>query len=317
MRRQLGFVEQSTDMHARRSGRGPSNGVRTRRKQPDDDSFRSPACRQNHGKFAGSPEPTAAHESLFFGWSNFQLSGDRVQQRCRYYFLRSESLPGKLCVANVATLTTADSLLLPGQVEVTAKTPGLTPLFATIGNVNSVPIYFTTCPVQSITLAVTTASSTSRTITPTIFDTSGVADHRNSADLEFVQLRFRERERRGGNWIFDWRRRHHHRLLHSAHLQYRLRPVVADLPRECRERCRACVRRRQLRTSTVYVSSDSCGTTDGCINMIVPVTSPANTVGNFIPLSATPNSLVFNGAGTTAYLGTNSSLLGSVGLASA
>src|SRR5580704_19126189 len=76
-------------------------------------------------------------------------------------------------VANVATLTTADSLLLPGQVEVTAKTPGLTPLFATIGNVNSVPIYFTTCPVQSITLAVTTSSSTSRTITPTIFDTLG------------------------------------------------------------------------------------------------------------------------------------------------
>src|SRR5580700_4770059 len=66
-------------------------------------------------------------------------------------------------VTNVATLNTSDPALLPGQVEVTAKVPGLTPLFATIGNVNSLPIYFTTCPVQSITLAVTGATSTSKT----------------------------------------------------------------------------------------------------------------------------------------------------------
>ena len=74
---------------------------------------------------------------------------------------------------SVATLNSTAPALLPGQVEVTAKVPGLTSLFATIGTVNSLPTAFTTCPVQSITLAATTASSTSTTITPTVFDSLG------------------------------------------------------------------------------------------------------------------------------------------------
>ncbi len=53
-------------------------------------------------------------------------------------------------ITNVATLSTTATGLLQGQVQVTAKVPGLTPLFATIGNVDSVPLNFTTCAVQSI-----------------------------------------------------------------------------------------------------------------------------------------------------------------------
>jgi len=69
------------------------------------------------------------------------------------------------------------------------------------------------------------------------------------------------------------------------------------------------------KSATVYVSSTSCGTTDGCFSTVVPITAPANTLGTFLSLPATPNSLVFNRLGTKAYLGTNSGLLGSVGLA--
>jgi WD40 repeat protein len=69
------------------------------------------------------------------------------------------------------------------------------------------------------------------------------------------------------------------------------------------------------KSATVYVSSSSCGTTDGCFSTIVPITAPANTVGNFITLPTTPNSLVFNPLGSKAYLGTDSGLFGSVGMA--
>lgn len=216
-------------------------------------------------------------------------------------------------VANVATLTAADSLLLPGQVEVTAKTPGLTPLFATIGNVNSVPIYFTTCPVQSITLAVTTSSSTSRTITPTIFDTLGLQitgipltwSSSNSGSVSVTGGVATGSSTGGGATIIG--------SCTPPTCNIGFAPSLPIYPENV-VNVVVPVSGMTTPTSTVYVSSDSCGTTDGCINMIVPVTSPANTVGNFTPLSATPNSLVFNGVGSTAYLGTNSSLLGSVGV---
>ncbi|HXM62124.1 MAG TPA: WD40 repeat domain-containing protein [Terriglobales bacterium] len=218
-------------------------------------------------------------------------------------------------VANVATLTTADSLLLPGQVEATAKTPGITPLFATIGNVNSVPIYFTTCPVQSISLAVTTSSSTSRTITPTIFDTLGLQitgipltwSSSNSGSISVTAGGVATGSSSGG----------------AATIVASCTPPTCNigfapsLPIYPENVVNLVVAPTGTTTgtATVYVSSDSCGTTDGCFNMIAPITSPANTVGNFVALAATPNSLVFNGQGSIAYLGTNSGLLGSAGLA--
>jgi len=69
------------------------------------------------------------------------------------------------------------------------------------------------------------------------------------------------------------------------------------------------------KSGTVYVSSTSCGTTDGCFSAVVPLTTPANTLGTFFTLPATPNSMLFDRKGTNAYIGTNSGLLGSVGLA--
>jgi hypothetical protein len=217
-------------------------------------------------------------------------------------------------VANVATLTTADSLLLPGQVEATAKTPGITPLFATIGNVNSVPIYFTTCAVQSISLAVTTSSSTSRTIVPTIFDTLGLQitgipltwSSSNSGSVSVNAGGVATGASSGG----------------AATIVASCTPPTCNigfapsLPIYPENVVNLVVAPTGTTTgtATVYVSSDSCGTTDGCFNMIAPITSPANTVGNFVALAATPNSLVFNGQGSLAYLGTNSGLLGSVGL---
>jgi hypothetical protein len=218
-------------------------------------------------------------------------------------------------VANVATLNTSDSVLAVGQLQVTAKTPGLTPLFATIGNVNSVPTYFTTCPVQSITLAVTTSSSTSRTIVPTIFDTLGLQitgipltwSSSESGSISVSTTGVATGTSSGGGAT----------IVASCTPPTCNIGFAPSLPIYPENTVSFVVAPTGSTTGagTLYVSSDSCGTTDGCFNMIVPVTSPANTVGNFVALPATPNSLVFNGQGSTAYLGTNSGLLGSVGVA--
>ena len=62
-----------------------------------------------------------------------------------------------------------------------AHTPGITSLFASNSNVTSQPLDFTTCAVQSITLAVTGSSTnsvnvtsgTGKTVTATVLDTQG------------------------------------------------------------------------------------------------------------------------------------------------
>jgi hypothetical protein len=76
--------------------------------------------------------------------------------------------------SNVATLSTTATGLLPGQVQVTAAVPGLTSISASVGNANSVPTYFTTCPVQSIALTVTSSTGTSKNIMATVVDTQGM-----------------------------------------------------------------------------------------------------------------------------------------------
>jgi len=219
---------------------------------------------------------------------------------------------------NVATLNTTAPVLLQGQVQLTAKVPGLTPLFASIGNVNSVPIYFTTCPVQSIQLAVTSSTSTSKTITPTIVDTvgttiTGVPLTWSSSEPASVSVSSSGGATGsaggGGATIIASCTPPTCNTGFNTGLSHSL-PIY---PENVVNMTVASTGTNQ--SATVYVSTTSCGTTDGCFSTIVPITAPANTLGNFITLAATPNSLVFNGQGTTAYLGTNSGRLGSAGLA--
>ncbi|HEY1271476.1 MAG TPA: hypothetical protein VGF08_05805, partial [Terriglobales bacterium] len=81
----------------------------------------------------------------------------------------------------VATVTaTNTSAGIPnGQALATAKTPGITQIFASIGGTNSTPLNFTTCAVQSIDLTVGSTggttilanSGTSTPLTATVKDT--------------------------------------------------------------------------------------------------------------------------------------------------
>lgn len=216
--------------------------------------------------------------------------------------------------ANVATLNSTVPALLPGQVQVTAKVPGLTSLFATIGTVNSLPIAFTTCPVQSITLAVTTSTSTSKTITPTVFDTLGTEitgvpltwSSSNPGSVSVSSSGGASGSASGGGAS----------IIASCTPPTCNIGFLPSLPIYPENVVNVFVPPSgTTQTSTVYVSSTGCGTTDGCFSTVVPITAPANTVGNSVILAATPNSLISNGQGSTAYLGTNSGLFGTVGLA--
>jgi hypothetical protein len=219
-------------------------------------------------------------------------------------------------VTNVATVNISDPALLAGQVEVTAKVPGLTPLFATIGNANSLPINFITCPVQAITLAVTTATSTSRTITPTVFDTLGnqivgvplTWSSSNSGSVSVSAAGGASASSTGGGAT----------IIASCTpptCNSGILPSVPIYPENVVTLFVPTTGTSPSAAATVYVSSDGCGTIDNCFSTVVPITAPANTLGNFINLPATPNSMVFDGQGSTAYIGTDSGRFGTVGLA--
>jgi len=216
-------------------------------------------------------------------------------------------------VASVATLNTTDPALLPGQVQVTAKVPGLTSIFATIGNANSLPVYFTTCAVQSISLAVTSATSSSETITPTVLDTLGTTitapltwSSSQPASVSVNSSGGATASSGGGSAT----------IIASCTpptCNAGFSPSVPVYPENVVTMFVPAT--GSPKSASVYVSSTSCGTTDGCFSTVASIAVPANTLGTFVTLPATPNSLVFNGQGTTAYLGTDSGLLGTVGLA--
>jgi hypothetical protein len=213
---------------------------------------------------------------------------------------------------SVVTMSTTAAGLLPGQVQATAKVPGLTSVFATIGTANSVPTPFATCAVQSIALTVTSSTGTSKTITPTVVDTVGQT-------INGVPLTWSSSEPASATVSSNGG-------VTAATAGGTSTIVASCTPPTCNiafypslpiygQDVVTMTATGTAKSGTVYVSSTSCGTTDGCFSMIVPITTPANTLGTFLTLPATPDSLVFNRQGTKAYLGTNSGLLGSVGLA--
>jgi hypothetical protein len=218
-------------------------------------------------------------------------------------------------VAALSNLVNGTSL---NQVQATAKTPGVTPVFATIGTAISAPVNFTTCAVQSIALQVTSSTSTSETIIPTVTDTVGNVIS-NVLQPTAIPLTWSSSQPAsvtasssgsatgstagGGATIVA--------SCTPPSCNIGFSPSLPIYPETA---VQMILNPSTTATSaTVYVSSTGCGTTDNCISTVIPVTTP-NTLGTTVNLPATPNSLVFDGLGTKAYIGTNSGLLGSKGL---
>ncbi len=231
----------------------------------------------------------------------------------------------------VAAANTPVPGLVTGQARVTANTPGITSLFASASNVTSQPLDFNTCPVQSITLAVTGSNSNSinltsgngKTATATVVDTQGntitlVPLTWSSSDPSTVAVGTTgaiTTSQGGGGTVTA--------ACTPPTCNIGLNPLLPVYPEKAIDLVVApAATTTTTTTTTVYVSSTgvsssppgNCATTAGCVSLLIPIASPNNTVGAAVGLPATPNSLVFDRQGAKAYMGTDYSFFGSRGL---
>jgi trimeric autotransporter adhesin len=239
-------------------------------------------------------------------------------------------------VATLAVPTTSTPVtgLIVGQVQVAANTPGVTSLFVSNSNVTSLPFDFTTCPVQSIALAVTEGTSnvinvtsgTSKTITATVLDTQGNTitgvpltwSSSNPATVAASTEGVVSTSQAGGGTVVA--------SCTPPTCNIGLKPLLPIYPEGAISVAVAPTTSTSTTTSTttptVYVSSTgvssspavNCATAIGCTSLLIPIGSPNNTVGSPVGLPATPNSLLFDRQGAKAYMGTDFSFFGSRGL---
>lgn len=205
------------------------------------------------------------------------------------------------------------------EVQATAKAPGVTPVYATIGTTISAPVNFTTCAVQSISLQVTGSSATSDTIVPTVTDTVGnvISVPTNVSGIPLTWSTSQAgsvtvsssgsatgSSAGGGATIIA--------SCTPPTCNIGFSPSLPIYPENAVQMILSPSTTTPT-TATVYIGSTGCGATENCFSNVIPVTSP-NTLGTTIALPKTPDSLVFNRQGTKAYLGTDSGLLGTAGL---
>lgn len=223
----------------------------------------------------------------------------------------------QLLTSTVASLSTTATGLLPGQVQVTASTPGKSPLFVSVGGTTSVAIDFTTCAVQQITLesdntAVHSLSfngTGSKTLTAVVVDTGGTTitgvpltwSSSRPGAVTVTSGAVSATKPGGATVIASCTPPTCNIGFQPSQPVYPINPVAVSVS-------------GTVQATTVLVSSTDCSATDDCISQVVPIDTTANTVGNGVNLTATPNSMVFNRQGTRAFLGTSKGLLGSKGL---
>jgi hypothetical protein len=253
-----------------------------------------------------------------------------------------QSLNANVAVITAATLNAPVAGLLTGQAKVTAHTPGRTSMFASVSNVNSMPVDFTTCPVQSITLMVNGSTTgpvvvkkgTSTPITPTVLDTqdntiTGIPLTWCSSNPASVSV--------GGTTSVSGSNNCGTNMGTSVSAStpltggasimasctppscnIGLQPVLPIYPQNAIQVVVTPGTSTTAQITTVFVSTTDCdnmpGITTGCNTAILPIDTTKNAVGSPISLPATPNSLLFNRQGTKAFLGTNSGLFGTRGL---
>jgi hypothetical protein len=239
-------------------------------------------------------------------------------------------------VATLAVPTTSTPVtgLIVGQVQVIANTPGITSLFVSNSNVTSLPFDFTTCPVQSIALAVTAGTSnsinvtsgTSKTVTATVLDTQGNTitgvpltwSSSNPGTVAVSTEGVVSTSQAGGGTVVA--------SCTPPTCNIGLKPLLPIYPQSAVTVAVAPATSTSTTASTttptVYVSSTgvssspagNCATATGCTSLLIPIASPNDTVGSPVGLPATPNSLVFDRQGAKAYMGTDFSFFGSRGL---
>jgi trimeric autotransporter adhesin len=208
-----------------------------------------------------------------------------------------------------------------GQLQVAAKTPGTTQIFASVGNSNSVPQPFTTCPVQAISFLVNGVQtntinapiSTAQKIDALATDTAG--NNLPTAPLTWTASNLPvvggkalptaaatisiSGSTPGGTSITA--------SCIPPNCNINLSPMQAIYPTAA---IQATFTGAPSTTApTVDVSSTGCGTTANCTSAIVAISGSNNAVSNPIALTGTPNSFRFGLEATSkAFLGSEEGL---------
>ena len=216
-----------------------------------------------------------------------------------------QSVNNDVTTLAIATDSAPVAGLATGQVKATAHTPGITSLVASNGNVNSQPLDFTTCAVQSITLAVTGSTTNSinvtsgsgKTATATVVDSQGNTitgvpltwSSSNPASVSATSGSIATPQAGGATVVASCT---------PPTCNIGLKPLLPIYPEGAVDVVVAPASTTTT-TPTVYVSSTgfstspagNCATTVGCVSLLIPIGSPNNTVGAAVGLPATPKAV--------------------------
>ncbi len=227
--------------------------------------------------------------------------------------------------ANVLTVD-ANNTLPNFQVQVTAKTPGITQLFASVAGTTSSPHDYTTCLVKSIVLQVQGGSDNSttlgaggtKTITATVLDTLDIA-------LSKPPL------------IFSTSNPEIATVSTSGVVTGKQTAGTADISASCTPpTCNigvlpgmpvystggtltngepafgvivAHVTQAKTPTATAWAATTDCKDNFNCTSVMFPVTTATDPVGSPVLVPFTPNAMLFNPAGARIYLGSDQGLM--------
>ena len=281
---------------------------------------------------SGNPESTMYQAFAFNGSTDITSSVGP--------FTWQSALPsGQTSTTSSATspvVLSSPSVTAPlNQQIATAGNPGSGFIFASVGNVNSQPLPFTTCPVQSIILSVlnagaspiTLSSGTSATVNATVTDGVGMP-------LIGVPLTWSTSNpisvgvTGGTSTSFGSIGSVTAPGVGSAAVTASCTPpscnsgITPSMPIYPQQAIEFLVRPASGTTTpaspTVYVTSTGCkAATSTCITQIVPITRSSSTsafaAGTPAPMPFVPNSALFDRTGGNEYFGVDSTAFGTKG----
>ena len=280
--------------------------------------------------------PSGSPESWLY--QAFALNGSTdITSSVGPFTWQSAAPSGQTSAASAVTLIGPPVTAPLNQETAQANNPGATLIFASAGGVNSQPVSFTTCPVQSISLAAvnnpptttsfTVSTGTATTLNATVTDSVGMP-------LTGVSLTWSTSNPisvgvvGGTSTSFGGIGSVSAPSVGAGSVTASCTPptcnggIVPSMPIYPTTAINFIVRPASGNTTpaspTVYVTSTGCGaTTTTCITRIVPITRGSSTTsftaGTPVNLPFVPNSALFDRTGANEYLGVDSTAFGTKG----
>ncbi len=288
---------------------------------------------------AGQTQNNTKGEVYNFQANAFSGNGSDITSSVGIFSWQSAN--AAVATLKTATISSPIQGLLPGQLQTTANVPGTTMIYATVDNVNSEPLTYTTCPVQSISTEIqgglgtsltVPAGTHSLTLTATAIDSLGMklygipltwctsaptsitvgatacTTNASSTTAQYSGTVNVNPSQIGDAAIIA--------ACTPPNCNIGFLPTQPVYPQNVVNIVATAVSGggSTSETGTFYVSSSDCGTTSGCISEIYSITASNNQLGDSPAiLSSTPNGLTFNPSGSEILIGTNYSYNNSQG----